>query len=82
MILKFVEHALRVHVQTNGCARDHSMQTIEINCSRTLSDKLERRTHFGFYYNVLSLLLIAIFLKEERQQASKFLRQNIYRLSQ
>lgn len=33
MILKFVEHALWVHVQTNGYTRDHSMQTIEINCT-------------------------------------------------
>lgn len=82
MILKFVEHALCVHVQTNGCTRDHSMQTTEINCSRALLDKLEWRTHLGVCYNVLSLLLIASFLKEGRRQTSKFLRQNIYHLSQ
>lgn len=82
MILKFVEHALCVHVRTNGCTRDHTMQTIEINCSRTLLDKLEWRTRFGVCCNVSSLLLIASFLKEERQQISRFLRQNTYRLSQ
>lgn len=81
MILKFVDHALCVHVGTNGCTRDHGMQTIEINCSRTLLDKLEWRTHLGICYNV-SILLIASFLKGERQQASSFLRQKIYHLSQ